>query len=430
MTSLPQPARPASAAGRPPSAAGPTRLKVRGSGADHSNVDQPEIAPARRSFFAAIGEFLDERSPAFLVVIIVVLIGAGAVGKALTGPNVAASSFLFLPIAIAVWHLSRRAGVVTVLACSAIAFAADVAKLGLGPITYWNGFGRTLMFTMFLVPLAMLRRTVNEQQVRLDQDEEIAASLRELNEVKDALLHAVSHDLKQPVSGILGAVQTLRRGAALQLTDEECRDLYVMIEASGRRMNRLINDLLDLDRIDRGAFEAVREPTDVGALARSVVAESPNLINNPVDIKADPVFVDIDRGKVERILDNLLANAGRHTPKGTPVHVGVHALSNGVVLTIEDEGPGVPDASKEVLFELFRQGENKASGGLGVGLSLVRRFAELHGGRAFVEDRPGGGARFVVLLPGAVTPMEELEELTAEIEPELTPAFESETASA
>jgi signal transduction histidine kinase len=95
-------------------------------------------------------------------------------------------------------------------------------------------------------------------------------------------------------------------------------------------------------------------------------------------------------------------NASRHTPAGTPVHVRVQSRSNGVVLIVEDEGQGVPDDLKEVLFEPFWQGKDSKGRGMGIGLSLVQRFAQLHGGTAHVEDREGGGARFVITLPGAV----------------------------
>jgi two-component system, OmpR family, sensor histidine kinase KdpD len=390
------------------SSIGPTRLKVRRAGADDSLVDTtPLTEPAWRVPLRSIASFLEDRSPGFFYAAAAAVIAAIAYAKVMGEPGAATTSFLFIPIGLVIWYVGRRAGVATLVASSAAALAADLISAGPVSVTIWNGVGRTLMFVAFTLPLVQLKATIARQRIRLTEDELVASRLRELNDMKDALLHAVSHDLKQPVAGILGAAQTLRRESTLNLSDEERRDLLVMIEASGHRMNRLINDLLDLDRIDRGEFEPMREPTDVGELARVIAGESSNLVTHPVDVEADPVLVNIDRGKVERIIDNLLANAGRHTPRGTPVHIHVDALKNGVVLTVEDEGAGVPDELKERLFELFRQGGNPASGGLGVGLSLVRRFAEFHGGRAFVEDRPGGGARFVVMLPGEVTRLEE-----------------------
>jgi two-component system sensor histidine kinase KdpD len=221
--------------------------------------------------------------------------------------------------------------------------------------------------------------------------------------MKDTLLHAVSHDLRGPLAGVLGAMQTIRRAEKLNLTDKEMDDLFGVIEQAGAKAARLVEDLLDLDRLDRGQLEPQREPTDVEAIAEKLADELPTLAGHPVRVDGPHVLVDVDGTMTERIIENLLNNAARHTPPGTPVHVEVAASRSGVQVVVEDEGPGVPDALKPTIFEPFRQGEN-ARGGVGIGLSLVGRFAELHGGSACIEDRDGGGARFVVELPGAVRP--------------------------
>jgi len=121
-------------------------------------------------------------------------------------------------------------------------------------------------------------------------------------------------------------------------------------------------------------------------------------------VDAEPVMAWIDPAKVERIVENLLVNAARHTPDGTPVWLRVTAEADGVLLCVEDAGPGVPPDLRQTVFEPFRQAtENRPHApGVGVGLALVARFAELHGGRAWVEERPGGGASFKVFLPGNV----------------------------
>jgi two-component system sensor histidine kinase KdpD len=216
-------------------------------------------------------------------------------------------------------------------------------------------------------------------------------------------LHAVSHDLKGPLAGILGAVQTIRRRGELELSVDEVHELYGVIEDAGLKANRLVEDLLDLDRLKRGQLTPERSPTDIGALAREVVRGCDVLTGHPVRIDADEVLVSVDAPKVERVLENLVANAGRHTPPGTPLRVHVLRVDDGVRVDVEDDGPGVPDPLKELIFEAFEQGDHN-HGGVGIGLSLVRRFAELHGGSAHVEDARSGGARFVVHLPGDVTP--------------------------
>ena len=172
---------------------------------------------------------------------------------------------------------------------------------------------------------------------------------------------------------------------------------------SGRKTNRLLNDLLDLDRIDRGLLQIDRQPTDVGALATRVMRECEALSAHPVRVEADRVLVELDPTMVERVIENLLVNAARHTPLGTPVRVAVHGRSDGIELAVEDEGPGIPDELKSVMFDSFRQGPGANGGGVGhraVAREALRRAPRRH---ANAEDRAGGGARFVISLPGRVT---------------------------
>src|SRR4029077_6592666 len=228
------------------------------------------------------------------------------------------------------------------------------------------------LFVVWL--LAIIRDHAKRQRSQLESQEEVSDDLRAQNDMKNTLLHAVSHDLKGPLAGILGAMQTIRRADQLKLTGVELNDLYGVIEQAGKKAARLVDDLLDLDRLRRGQLQPERALTDVGALADRISTELAPLSGHPVRVESDPVMVDIDPGKVERIVENLLNNAARHTPQGTPVRVLVNELPGGVQLVVEDEGPGVPNEMKDEIFEPFRQGET-ARGGGGIGLSLVYRFA-------------------------------------------------------
>ena len=350
--------------------------------------------------------FFDSGSTFLVAVMGLAFISVVAVLDYLTGPDVTLAPLYLMPIGLVTWNLGRRWGATSVVVASIAGILPDVlANQSLGmsdPTPYWDALIRFSVFLAFAVLLDTLKEIIDFQWVQVEQQEGLSTNLRALNDVKDTLLHAVSHDLKSPLAGILGAMQTIRRDDVLHLSPEERESLYEVIEQSGRKMNRLIDDLLDLDRIDRGKLTPKREPIDVGELARRVAHDCPGLDAHPIRIEADPVLVNVDAGKVERVIENLLVNASRHTPPGTPVHVRVHGRTNGVVLEVEDEGPGVPDELKETLFEPFRQGDSPGGRGVGIGLSLVQRFAELHGGTAHVEDAPGGGARFVVTLPGEV----------------------------
>jgi two-component system sensor histidine kinase KdpD len=124
-----------------------------------------------------------------------------------------------------------------------------------------------------------------------------------------------------------------------------------------------------------------------------------------VKLEVEPMVADVDGPKVERILENLLVNAAKHTPPNTVVRVRIQRHDTGLLLAVEDEGAGVPDDLKEVVFRPFERGPRAPTHapGTGIGLSLVARFAELHGGRAWVEDRVGGGASFRVFLPAVIS---------------------------
>jgi signal transduction histidine kinase len=362
-----------------------------------------------RQMLRATRGFFEGRSTWLVAVVGLSFIAVVGVLDYLTGPNLSLSLLYLMPIGLVTWNLGRRWGAFVVVVATLAGLASDLLSVPksapIAPSNYWDAVVRFAVFMAFAMLLDTLRDIIDDQWSRVEKETERAGDLRELNEQKDTLLHAVSHDLKSPLAGIIGAMQTIRRDAELHLTIDERESLYEVIEQSGRKMNRLIDDLLDLDRIDRGQLRPQRLPTDMGELVRRIVREGNGFGAHPIRIEADPVAVEIDPVKVERVVDNLLINATRHTPSGTPIFVHVIAHTDGVLLIVEDEGPGVPDELKEVLFEPFRQGDDSSGRGVGIGLSLVQRFAELHGGDARIEDRDGGGARFVVDLPGRVTPL-------------------------
>jgi signal transduction histidine kinase len=245
-----------------------------------------------------------------------------------------------------------------------------------------------------------LRRSEQKYSDAFRREREATQRLRALDEMKNTFLEAVSHDLRTPLTSILGSAITLEQ-AGLDVPRSDALDLLRRIATNARKLERLLSDLLDLDRLQRGIVSPQRRLTDVSALVSQAVKESDLLGGREVELEEGTVVANVDAAKVERIVENLLANAARHTPSGTPIWIRVARQDGGVEIVVEDAGPGVPDDMKDAVFEPFRQGDGapNPSPGVGVGLSLVARFAELHGGRAWVEDRPDGGASFHVLLP-------------------------------
>jgi signal transduction histidine kinase len=248
-----------------------------------------------------------------------------------------------------------------------------------------------------------LKRSEQKYSDAFRRERDATQQLRALDDMKNTFLEAVSHDLRTPLTSILGSALTLEQ-AGLEIPRDDALDLLRRIAANARKLERLLSDLLDLDRLQRGIVSPQLRPTDVGALVAQSVHESELLGGRQIELSTEGLIVNVDAAKVERIVENLLANAARHTPAGTPLWVRVTGEpGGGVLIAVDDAGPGVPDGMKDAVFEPFRQGDGgpNPSPGVGVGLSLVARFAELHGGRAWVEDRPGGGASFRVYLPDA-----------------------------
>lgn len=275
--------------------------------------------------------------------------------------------------------------------------------------------GRPLFWQGILTDVTATRQTATRLAEALEREqdaaERLAAALereragadhlRAVDEMKTTFLQAVSHDLRTPLTSVLGIALTLERGSD-GLRAEDVADLIRRLTTNARKLDRLLSDLLDLDRLARGTLTPRRQVVDVGALTRHSVEEAAVTDEHPVVVDASTLHIAVDGPKVERIVENLVVNAARHTAAGTTIWVQIHAEGDGALLVVEDEGSGVPTQLREQIFQPFHQGRSIAAHapGSGIGLALVAQFANLHGGRAWVEDRPGGGASFRVFLPG------------------------------
>jgi PAS domain S-box-containing protein len=236
----------------------------------------------------------------------------------------------------------------------------------------------------------------------LEKEQQAASELRELHEMKNSFLHAVSHDLRTPLTSVLGSALTLNN-PDLELSEEDSADLLQSITNNARKLERLLTDLLDVDRLSRGVVEPQRKRVDVRELIDRVLAEC-NLDHHALEVDVAPLTADVDPGHVERIVENLVSNAVRYSPQGSRIVVGCAETDGGILLSVDDSGAGVPADLRESIFEPFQQGDQRVahSPGVGIGLSLVARFASLHGGKAWVEEADVGGASFKVLLPCTV----------------------------
>ena len=248
--------------------------------------------------------------------------------------------------------------------------------------------------------VAELARTLQAMLDSLEaaREETEGALHRQRQFVADA-----SHELRTPLTSILANLELLA-----DVLDGERGEAARSALRSSQRMRRLVGDLLLLARADANRQQP-REPTDISRVLVEVAAElGPVADGHHLTIDADAAVVDGARDELYRMTLNLVENAIRHTPEGTRIRATVAAENGDVVLTVQDDGPGVPPELREHIFERFVRGTGDRGSSSGLGLSIVRAVAEAHGGSVVLEDTRHG-ARFVVRLPAARVPAREPE---------------------
>ena len=224
-----------------------------------------------------------------------------------------------------------------------------------------------------------------------------AERLREVDRSKNAFLAAVSHDLRTPLSVVEGMAVTLRR-LGDGLSDQDRDRIEEALVTHSARLSALLDDLLDLDRLSRGSAANEPEPLDAVTEVRQTIEGLP-AASRVVLTAPEALPAHLDRTLLARIVANLVGNAGKYAPSG-PIDVGLAIGNAGLTLTVEDRGPGIPvDQRARILEPFHRLDGNGTTPGTGVGLAVVAEFVDLQGGELRIEDRSGGGARFVVVLP-------------------------------
>jgi two-component system sensor histidine kinase KdpD len=253
-----------------------------------------------------------------------------------------------------------------------------------------------------LLPALASLLAVAVDRERLANEAFDAEALRRSDTIKTAVLRAVSHDLRSPLTAIRAASDGLE-DATLVLTDDDRRELLDTIGVEVRRLEGVVDNLLALSRLQAGAVATVPEVWTVedlvfGALAD--VARDTDRVN--VSVPADTPPVTVDAVQVRQILSNLIDNALKFSPPESPVTVRVTRTRKEVIVRVIDQGRGLPENELEHVFEPFYRGAPaQDQTGTGLGLAIARGFAEANGGRLWAESRPGQGAGFALALPPA-----------------------------
>jgi two-component system sensor histidine kinase KdpD len=238
---------------------------------------------------------------------------------------------------------------------------------------------------------------------RLRRDAERAQELAEGNRIRTALLAAVSHDLRTPLAGIKASVSSLR-SEDVEWSEEDRAELLASIEDGADRLHQLVGNLLDMSRLHTGTVTPLIREIDLDEVVPKSLGGVPQDQAERValEVPESLPMVAVDPGLLERVVANVVENAVKYSPAPAPVRVSASALGDRVELRVVDRGPGVPEATKERMFEPFqRLGDAPRGLGVGLGLAVARGFAEAMGGALAAEDTPGGGLTMVLTLPAA-----------------------------
>jgi two-component system sensor histidine kinase KdpD len=242
------------------------------------------------------------------------------------------------------------------------------------------------------------------ERARLRRESLQIELLQRTDALRAALLSSVSHDLRTPLSSIKAAASSLLQ-EEVQWDDEARRSFALSIESEADRLNRLVANLLDMSRIESGALKPEKEWYPIDELIHDVLGRMQPVLEGRTihtDLPDDLPPVKLDYLQIDQVLTNLVENALRYTPAGSPIEIGVQAIGDRMIISVADHGPGIPAADRERVFDKFyrvMETQTARTIGSGLGLAVSRGLVEAHGGRIWVENRKGGGAIFRFTLP-------------------------------
>jgi len=245
-----------------------------------------------------------------------------------------------------------------------------------------------------------LRRMVSEHGVLSVELKQQRDELQRLQLHKEQLAAFLVHDLKNPVHAIELLSQRILRNPG---ADERSRDAATRIRAETRGLMRMLTNLLDIGKADEGQLAPQRQPIDAAELLRAAAEELQAVAaasELALVVQADATELHADRDLLHRVLANLIENAIRHAPSGSTIEISAHRAAGGVELRIRDQGPGIPEAQRERVFERFVTSGDTGRANRGLGLAFCKAAVEAHGGRIWIEDA-APGAVFCVRIDDA-----------------------------
>jgi two-component system, OmpR family, sensor histidine kinase KdpD len=253
-----------------------------------------------------------------------------------------------------------------------------------------------------LIDVAVEREHVSERAAESEAS-------RRAEVAKTAILHAISHDLRSPLTAITTAGSALAIGA---VTDAERAELIEVIESESARLAKLVDDLLDLSRIESGAVAPQADWCDLHDVVASAAAHASGEHPIEFELPGELPLVRADAAQLERVFSNLIENAVKFSPPGAPVRISGGSSSGRVAVRVADRGSGIPRRYRSQVFEPFFRGRGQAGAGSGLGLAICRGFVEANGGRIVLQTGRDTGTSFTVSFPVARQPADADEAVT------------------
>ncbi len=252
-----------------------------------------------------------------------------------------------------------------------------------------------MYFVVAIVNIGLTRKIKLAEQKARDQEEH-----KRTIKLYNTMFNSLSHELKTPISSIMVAVDTLKEAEG-QLSQNTINELFNEIEMAGIRLNRQVEHLLDMSRLENGMLKINMDWCDINDLVFVVTRSFKSIQSHKITFESPVGFplIKIDTGLIENVLHNLIHNAIQYTPPGSSICIRVAMMEKQCVVEVSDNGPGFTDDEMKNIFTKFFRGANNLTGGTGLGLSIVKGFVEAHSGTVKVTNQRGGGACFTINLP-------------------------------
>ncbi len=265
-----------------------------------------------------------------------------------------------------------------------------------------------LLFFIYIV-VALVNTVLTNRLRRQEKKVRDRTEKEKMIKLYGTLFNSLSHELKTPIAAIVGAVDTLKN-TSFRLTPGQQADMVSEIETAAYRLEKQVENLLNMSRLEAGNLRIRADWTDINELIYRMTGKIPDDARVRIDFVPDEnlPLVRVDEGLIETALYNVVHNSIRYTPDHAPIQIRSTYTENLVSISVKDRGNGIPTENMDDIFRKFYRLPQSGTGGSGLGLSIAKGFVEAHGGRILLENRQSGGAHFTLQIPAAASYLKNL----------------------